>query len=338
MLPLLRILDGNRFDAKFQDLKARREARAPEEKVLDAGPMGLAINAAKENPVEIPRELVEKREKDRREREMQRRRERSGPKQPAVSLEGEADALAMDVDHGPAKDVESPNEVPQDAEDSADEAAPVPVKKKRNKKRKPEPTEDSEAPTMDQEQGADGGGKKKKRKNRHEARREAEEPSSAKVSTTASSSQGTAEQTSEKHDVLKNVTSADAEPRKKRGRISKDPARAALAPREPKPTQAQKPKKERRSKGSLLAELQGDGSESAAAVTAPIDSPVPVAEEAPPASKQKTSVLKVVEVQKKKDKRGKSEEKADVGSLLGLGTTPAPLGAASTSMFGSGWD
>ncbi|BGP41460.1 hypothetical protein JCM10450v2_005506 [Rhodotorula kratochvilovae] len=70
LLPALRILDTHRFDAKFADLKTRRAQRTEEQKILDAGPMALAANAAREAPVAVD-EVLRARE---RERENKRRR------------------------------------------------------------------------------------------------------------------------------------------------------------------------------------------------------------------------------------------------------------------------
>ncbi|GAA5987513.1 hypothetical protein JCM10908_001985 [Rhodotorula pacifica] len=72
LLPSLRILDTHRFDAKHAELKAARSSRTAEQKILDAGPMALALNAQSSAPVEVD-ELLRARE---RERENRRRRKK----------------------------------------------------------------------------------------------------------------------------------------------------------------------------------------------------------------------------------------------------------------------
>ncbi|GAA5873198.1 hypothetical protein JCM8547_006812 [Rhodosporidiobolus lusitaniae] len=73
LLPSLRILDNVRFDAKFAALKAARESRTEEQKILDAGPMALSLNAKRAEPVKISKEALQDRE---RERENRKRRKR----------------------------------------------------------------------------------------------------------------------------------------------------------------------------------------------------------------------------------------------------------------------
>lgn len=70
LLPALRILDTHRFDSKHAELKAARSSRTAEQKILDAGPMALALNAQSATPLEVT-ELLKARE---RERENRRRR------------------------------------------------------------------------------------------------------------------------------------------------------------------------------------------------------------------------------------------------------------------------
>lgn len=62
LLPALRILDGHRFDAKFLELKARRASRTDEERIVEAGPMMLALNAKQEAPVKIPKAMLQEKE------------------------------------------------------------------------------------------------------------------------------------------------------------------------------------------------------------------------------------------------------------------------------------
>ncbi|BGP25872.1 leucine rich repeat domain containing protein [Rhodotorula toruloides] len=73
LLPSLRILDTHRFDAKYFDLKAQRALRTEEQKILDAGPMALALNAKKGKPVEISESVVKERERERENRRRKRK-------------------------------------------------------------------------------------------------------------------------------------------------------------------------------------------------------------------------------------------------------------------------
>ncbi|GAA5865004.1 hypothetical protein JCM3774_003935 [Rhodotorula dairenensis] len=72
LLPSLRILDTHRFDAKHAELKAARSSRTAEQKILDAGPMALALNEQSAAPVQVDA-LLKERE---RERENKRRRKK----------------------------------------------------------------------------------------------------------------------------------------------------------------------------------------------------------------------------------------------------------------------
>lgn len=72
LLPSLRILDTHRFDAKHAELKAARSARTAEQKILDAGPIALALNEQSAAPIQVD-ELLKERE---RERENKRRRKK----------------------------------------------------------------------------------------------------------------------------------------------------------------------------------------------------------------------------------------------------------------------
>lgn len=284
--------------------------------------MGLAINAAKAEPLAISQELIEKRERARREREM-RKRQKLERHDSGAPEQGEHDGQpAMEIEEVPG----AANDESKEVADPKMTAEAAPAAKKRNKKRRAETQDADPAPAT-----AEGGlTKKKKRKNRHEAKREDEHAGDA----TAPSKEANAE-----HGVG-NSSTVEAPPRKKRGRVSKDPTRAPPLPRETRPVEAaERPKKERREKGSLLSELQGDGTEAAAAKveTSTVQEP---AEKATPAqSKQKTSVLKVVEVQQKKDNKdkGKKYNVGDVGALLGL-SAPKDAAAGAAGVFGSGWD
>jgi hypothetical protein len=102
-LPSLRILDTHRFDAKHAELKAARSSRTAEQKILDAGPMALALNEQSAAPVKVD-ELLKERE---RERENRRRAKKGikeqvgeGKKRPRELEERELEGATSGVDKG----------------------------------------------------------------------------------------------------------------------------------------------------------------------------------------------------------------------------------------------
>ncbi|EGU11279.1 hypothetical protein RTG_02747 [Rhodotorula toruloides ATCC 204091] len=109
LLPSLRILDTHRFDAKHFDLKAQRAARSEEQRILDAGPMALALNAKKEKPVEVMAEA-----------------EPPKPKKPKKRSNAERKALAKARaagEAGPAESEQPTDAVEQDDDSTAATAA-----------------------------------------------------------------------------------------------------------------------------------------------------------------------------------------------------------------------
>ena len=121
-------------------------------------------------------------------------------------------------------------------------------------------------------------------------------------------------------------------PLRKRGRKSKFLGDAPRAPKPPPVVAPSVPKKKKDPRGTLSA-LLGTLEEQAAArapktgANAVVEQPrAPVVEEG-----KKTSVLKVVEVQRKREKG----EKVDVGSLFGLGGV---AGGEGTAVGLGGWD
>jgi hypothetical protein len=102
-LPSLRILDTHRFDAKHAELKAARSSRTAEQKILDAGPMALALNEQSAAPVKVD-ELLKERE---RVRENRRRAKKGikeqvgeGKKRPRELEERELEGATSGVDKG----------------------------------------------------------------------------------------------------------------------------------------------------------------------------------------------------------------------------------------------
>ncbi|KAK4049162.1 hypothetical protein OIV83_004319 [Microbotryomycetes sp. JL201] len=336
LLPNLRVFDGQRFDAKFQDLKARRDARAPEDKVLDAGPMGLAINAAKEEPVAISHEAMTKR--------MQAKRDKLIEKRLKNGLEVRRDWL---------REYEQRKGSGDTTKDQQDESAEVDGVL-RHKKRKTVDSDEDNAKGQSSEDSVP----KKKKKNRHEARRqagaEAQADRSAKTAELAEAEQ-TAVTAEEKSPTAAadapNISTKKAKADKK---AANDPLVDALAAvdksKDAAAPPAEKPKKNRHKKDKkpLLADLLGseqdeprlDASKPATASTELKDE----AEE--PETKEKTSILKVVEVRKKNDKKSKGKQVAQtaaVESLLGLAAQPDQgaqdaAGDESQGLVGLGWD
>ncbi|BGP00932.1 hypothetical protein JCM10021v2_004621 [Rhodotorula toruloides] len=136
LLPSLRILDTHRFDAKHFDLKAQRAARSEEQRILDAGPMALALNAKKEKPVEVS-QAVKERE---RERENRRRKRKGIAEEVGAGRKKRREEEAGDVE-GAAKGAEVDDAAPKDDAEKAEADAATavaeaePPKPKKPKKR-----------------------------------------------------------------------------------------------------------------------------------------------------------------------------------------------------------
>lgn len=103
LLPSLRILDTHRFDAKHAELKAARSSRTAEQKIIDAGPMALALNEQSASPVKVD-DLLKERE---RERENRRRAKKGikeqvgeGKKRQREAEERELEGTTSGVDKG----------------------------------------------------------------------------------------------------------------------------------------------------------------------------------------------------------------------------------------------
>ncbi|KAK4046336.1 hypothetical protein OIO90_006594 [Microbotryomycetes sp. JL221] len=329
LLPNLRVLDGHRFDAKFRDLKARRDARAPEEKVLDAGPMGLALNAARDDPVAISQEALAKRMTAKRDRLIEKRLEQG--------LEVRKDWL---------REYQQRNGLTKASHD--DDASKDELASESNKRKETGSSTENgfEEP------------KKKKKKNRHEARRQVDAQSEVETATADDLVRDEAgELTSldpeaapgEPQETKKGKTTAEAVA----SQPPQDEAVHATADATATPTQpksSDKPKKNRRkkSKEPLLAELLGADEEPKqddAQQKKSTGSKTHADAEDEPDTKEKTSVLKVVEVKKKDGKKGKGKKgkdsAIDVNALLGLESAKPDANVAEASnsgVVGLGWD
>ncbi|KDE05647.1 hypothetical protein MVLG_04018 [Microbotryum lychnidis-dioicae p1A1 Lamole] len=267
LLSDLKILDNVRFDAKFVELKQKRDQRTPQQRVLDAGPMGLAINAKKEKPIDIPKNMLDELE---REKEMRRRRKGLERKR---KLMGETEGEGGE-------------------EGQKDEGAEAQEEKETEEQTKVEVVEAVQ----------------QRRKRGRDAKR-----------------------LGLKKDIGKTAS----------GEVNKPTAQAkeipAVEDKEGKADGEPAKKKKKTKKGGALDALRGDGSEvvaGAKSFSTPTEvakqKETHVAENEDPPKKEKTSVLKVIEV-----KKGKKETKAktvDVEDLLGLAKAP------EATLFGSGWD
>ncbi|GAA5820066.1 hypothetical protein JCM3770_002124 [Rhodotorula araucariae] len=302
LLPALRILDTHRFDAKFADLKSRRAQRTEEQKILDAGPMALAANAARAAPVAVD-EVLRARE---RERENKRRR-RKGIAEEVGEGRAKKRVRAED-DAGESGDAAEAPRAHGDAEESAAAVAA---------------TEEKAAQEKIEEERR----KPKKRKSRAEKRAAKEGADATAAVETDTGAPPVVDPTApgpaavpEVPDATTPLAAAKKDKVKSKGKKRKGGVLAALqgdddddtaAPRAPKPTPAPAP-----------------AAEAAPAL-------------APKEEKQKTSVAKIIEVRRpgaadaKGGKRGKkgaaaadaeAAPKVDVGALLGL---TKPAGAAA---------
>ncbi|KAL8281127.1 hypothetical protein RQP46_006485 [Phenoliferia psychrophenolica] len=352
LLPSLRILNDVRFDAKFQDLKKRRESRAPEVAILDAGPMGRAINEASAQPVLIPEALIEERDKRKQRRalgrlknELARRRAAGDDVDENVEEGGEEGGEAGTASEASTK---SKKRKPTTAEDGQDEeeSASEPRSKK-SKKDRSAPSESVEvdvdateaaAAAATDDASVDPAKKAKRKKNRHAPRAPldadtdastfTEDPAS--LSTPPIPSTSTAEPPAAPSEPV-------VKPPKKRGRESKYLGTVRTPEERPPPrpsTKAVSPplKRMKRTPGGVLAALRGDGTEKEEERT---PKAVVVEKEEEKAKEEekvvKTSVLKVVEVAKRKG-GNPDAAKVDVSSLLGF---PA---AGDTLGLGGGWN
>ncbi|KAM0754323.1 L domain-like protein [Meredithblackwellia eburnea MCA 4105] len=356
LLPTLRILNDVRFDAKFRDLKEKRDARGAEERILDAGPMMLAINERSENPVLITQEAMRERELKKRRKLMEGKAKDDGWERRKKALEraktdGESDAESLGE-----MEIEPPKSEEKEEGDKVHES----------KKRKravesgagAEPATDATRAVASDEPAK---AKKAKRKNRHESRAlaaaialaaskedealpdpEPSRKSASKASSTKASTLNSDEkQKSERED----------KPRRKRGRESRylgttrtdEERKAAEEKRKEQEKTKPKSRKERRDPAGLLASLKGDEEEQKHAQAKREEASkvkeVEAAEEEPKEKeqgKEKTSVLKVVDLKKGKDKwKGDSAPKVDIVSLFSSGGDGA-FGWGDGA--GSAWD
>ncbi|GAA5839988.1 hypothetical protein JCM11251_006582 [Rhodosporidiobolus azoricus] len=359
LLPSLRILDNNRFDAKHAELKQKRASRTEEQKILDAGPMMLAINAAAAAPVKISKELLRERG---REKDRKRRRQVNqpvDPKQLVVEGEAEGEGLGEEGEKRILTEEERRERKERKREEkekrrkeweekvkAEEEAAAAATAQKADKGKKRDRTAPAvaKAPQLVGE-GAAGaaatGGdvdgaepaRKKKKKNRHEVRKSGDEGAEAAVEGAAG--------------VAAQDGTVEAEADAKRERAKNDEAESAASGAEQGaavPMAGAKSKRDKKKKGGLLDALRGDPSDSSVAASPsavpkrasppPPAAPAITAEE-PDKAPKKTSVAKIVDVKKSASsaagggKKGKkaaelaakeeAKRKADLGALLGLG-------------------
>ncbi|GAA6059011.1 hypothetical protein JCM10212_001721, partial [Sporobolomyces blumeae] len=356
LLPSLRILDNVRFDAKYHELKSLRESRTPEQAILDAGPMALRL-------LEQGKEVGKKRKKHDGEssnglgKGKARERDDEAAEAAAESQKGderEAEQARMDKVQALLKEREREKENKRRRRKGLEELGNGERRREREERLKREREERGE--TVDDaaegatREGEDGTSKPRAKKPRKDKPRTEEDgrTDSAKEAKVSGASRVAADST----EVEQPSTKADRKREKRK---------AAKA------------------KGGVLDALRADPSDSSplASVPAPASaSKVEAGDDAnkegePPKKeeKQKTSVLRVVEVKKaSKQKAGASSSnasKVDVGELLGLGkaqdesskggagggddaekkekgAAPSPfalLGSGGGSVFGGGgWD
>lgn len=282
----MRILNNNRFDPKYFDLKAKRDLRPIEQVIVDAGPMARAANALSAKPVEVPALMVKKR---------RRNEEEVAAIEGAKEMSEEEKAAAKEVRRLERKKRRIEALAIENGED-----VPVPVvevvEKKERKPRKAKVESTTEEGTET---------KSKKRKNRHEPR----------ADPIPSDSLATVESILNPPPApIPIVVAIPVHPTlplvRKRGRNASSLPSGTLS----KPRKEEVPivRKKKDARGVLSALLGGPDDQPELPVVSPA---VEVVEEKEKEKvKVKTSVLKVVEM-KRQDKRG-----GDVGSLLGLGS------------------
>ncbi|GAA5972454.1 hypothetical protein JCM11641_001854 [Rhodosporidiobolus odoratus] len=311
LLPSLRILDNNRFDPKFAGLKARRASRTSEQAILESGPMGLALNKARENSVEISKDSIRLLEI---ERENRKRRKR-GLEEVDLEVERKRREEKRLAKEERRKKWEEEELAKKEQEEEA----------RKGKKR-------------EVEEGGETERKKQNGKDKRAERATVIEGGDAQASGTAASVPSTT-----------NSADADAPTQRKRARRSKadKSALASFVGDSSTSTSTSKPAKSTKTKqpkaiGGSLAATPGE-LPSPNPRTAPASTPAkPPSAEPEPEKPVKTSVAKIIEVRrtdgaqrsgngkdKGKGKKGKNDEldaekerqkrELDLGALLGLG-------------------
>ncbi|GAA6021638.1 hypothetical protein JCM10207_008093 [Rhodosporidiobolus poonsookiae] len=328
LLPSLRILDNRRFDAKHADLKLRRAARSAAQRVLDAGPMGLALNAAAAAPVEISKDDLRDAERERENR----KRKKLGLKE--ISREEEEERKRVKAEKRARREAARAAEVAGGAdEEEASEGGAAPKRPKRAREADAAPAPAPVVAEDDAPAPAAAEPKKKKRKQRRAEEEAAQAAQAATPSEAAASAEAAAPATA---------------------------AGEVATPAAPEEKKKDKKPKKKGAKAGVLDALRGDDSTSAPSPSSVQHKPAPAPAAAPEQpkeqpkdkekekEKEKTSVARIVEVKpssssagaggKKGGKKGaaarereEKKRKEDVGALLGLG-----LGGATGVRVGDG--
>jgi hypothetical protein len=322
LLPTLRILDGQRFDAKYHDLRVKRLAR-PELDVTDY-PTGPVIASTA-----VTSSMKSRKEEQRVAAAEMRARE----------LGLVIPSLVGKIEKGKAKEVvESVQPELKKGKKSKSvvlEGGEKKVEVKKSKGEKVVTTVPTVAIKSKRERPSIGGGivgageeegaPKKKKKNRHEVRREAETGDASRhaaTTTPAIAVKGLPSSTNIISEASTPATKSSKSKKRKAGEsIETKPAEVVVEklPKEKKAKvtkeQLEKPKveKKKKDKNGVLSALKGDDKEIAAELAERAQVKKPVDTAAPDQTKVekvKTSVAGIVLV--KKDKAGK----IDVGSLL----------------------
>lgn len=299
--------------------------------------MGRAINERSEKPVVIPESLIEERDKRKRRRALGRLKGELARGGVAHGEKGESEGAAVEV----GDEAEEASAQAGDAKsrkrkgEGKDDAEPRTKKPKRDRTN---PAPDAAAAVLEDETAApaadaddastDAAAKKAKRKkNRHTPRTPLEveveadgvaesTPSAPVASTSATPAEADAAESAPPAPVVK--------PPKKRGRESKYLGTVRTPEERPPPRlkAASLPmKRMKRTPGGVLAALRGDGTE---VEPKPVEKAVGEKPEEKAEEKAvKTSVLKVIEVAKKKSG---GDAKVDVASLLGFPAAGDSLG------------
>lgn len=287
MLPALRILNNNRFDPKYFDLKAKRDLRPIEQRIVDAGPMARAANALAAKPIDVPALVVKKRRRNEEEtNKIEEAKEMSEEERKAAK---EVRRLERKKRRIEALAIENGEAVP--------EPVVVAIEAKVRKPRK----------AKVEEEGTET--KSKKRKNRHE-------PRAGTDLVVASDPLATVESILNPPPIpTPTLVLPPVDPTapliRKRGRNASSLPSGTLS----KPRKEEVPivRKKKDARGVLSALLGGPDDTPESPIVVPAVAMQVVEEKEKEKVKVKTSVLKVVEMKREEKKGG------DVGSLLGLG-------------------
>jgi hypothetical protein len=320
LLPTLRILDGQRFDAKYHDLRVKRLAR-PELDVTDY-PTGPVIASTA-----VTSSMKSRKEEQRVAAAEMRARE----------LGLVIPSLVGKIEKGKAKEiVESDQPELKKGKKSKSvvlEGGEKKVEVKKSKGEKVVTTVPTVAIKSKRERssiggivgaGEEEGAPKKKKKNRHEVRREAETGDASRHAATTTTPAIVVKGLPSSTNIISEASTPATKPSKSKKRKAGESieTKQVVVEKLPKEKKAkvtkehlEKPKveKKKKDKNGVLSALKGDDKEIAAELAERAQVKKPVENAAPDQTKVekvKTSVAEIVLV--KKDKAGK----IDVGSLL----------------------